>query len=123
MNCVFFAKMDQIFSLKKNQNIKKYWKMGGGGILEKSRNFDSPEKWEPHKYNGESYYVLASYLIGGRKIQKKFCWRPYFVTTKFVWPYWTGSRKFREKHNGISDSSHKNLNPLGHELRIFKASL
>ena len=46
--------------------------MGGGGILGKSGNFDSLEKWEPHKYNGESYYVLASYLIGDRKIQEKF---------------------------------------------------
>ena len=27
MNCVLFAKMDQVFSLKK-QNIKKYWKNG-----------------------------------------------------------------------------------------------
>ena len=36
MNCVLFAKMDRVFSLKK-QNIKK--------ILEKSGNFVSLEKW------------------------------------------------------------------------------
>ena len=40
MNCVLFAKMDQVFSFKKkNKNIKK--------ILEKSENFVSLEKWEP----------------------------------------------------------------------------
>ena len=27
MNCVFFAKMDPVFNLKK-RNIKKYWKHG-----------------------------------------------------------------------------------------------
>ena len=38
MNSVLFAKMDQVFSLKK-QNIKKYWKSRGV--------FVSLEKWEP----------------------------------------------------------------------------
>ena len=38
MNCVLFAEMDQVFSLK-IIDIKK--------ILEKSGNFVSPEKWEP----------------------------------------------------------------------------
>ena len=43
MNCVLFAKMDKVFSFKKNikrilEKWKKYWK---------SRNFVSPEKWEP----------------------------------------------------------------------------
>ena len=28
MNCALFAKMDQIFSLKKNKTLKKYWKNG-----------------------------------------------------------------------------------------------
>ena len=45
MKCVLFAKMDQVFSLKK-QNIEKIlekWQT----ILEKSGNFVSPEKWEP----------------------------------------------------------------------------
>ena len=37
MNCVLFAKMDRVFSLKK-KHLKK--------ILEKSGNFVSPEKWE-----------------------------------------------------------------------------
>ena len=27
MNCVLFASMDQVFSLKKNKTFKKYWKM------------------------------------------------------------------------------------------------
>ena len=44
MNCVLFAKMDQVFSLK-NKTLKNTgkWKK----ILEKSGNFVSPEKWEP----------------------------------------------------------------------------
>ena len=46
MNCVLFAKMDQVFS-KENKTVKKkYWKTGKK-ILEKSGNFVSPEKWEP----------------------------------------------------------------------------
>ena len=45
MNCVLFAKMDQVFS-KENKTLKKYWKIGKK-ILEKSGNFVSPEKWEP----------------------------------------------------------------------------
>ena len=46
MNCVLFAKLDTVFSLKK-ENIKKYWKNGensekGQGILSvlKSGNHD-----------------------------------------------------------------------------------
>ena len=35
MNCVLFAKMDQVFSLKKNRTLEKYWK-NGKKILEKS---------------------------------------------------------------------------------------
>ena len=44
MNCVLFAKMDQVFSLKSKtlKNTGK-WKK----ILEKSGNCVSPEKWEP----------------------------------------------------------------------------
>ena len=34
MNCVLFAKMDQVFS-KENKTLKKYWKIGEK-ILEKS---------------------------------------------------------------------------------------
>ena len=34
MNCVLFAKMDQVFS-KENKTLKKYWKIGKK-ILEKS---------------------------------------------------------------------------------------
>ena len=45
MNCVLFAKMDQVFS-KENKALKKYWKIGKK-ILEKSGNFVSPEKPEP----------------------------------------------------------------------------
>ena len=45
MNCIIFAKMDQGFSLKK-QNIEKILE-NGKKILEKSVNFVSPEKWEP----------------------------------------------------------------------------
>ena len=44
MNCVLFAKMDQIFTLIK-QTIKKILE-NGKKILEKSGNFVSPEKWE-----------------------------------------------------------------------------
>ena len=47
MNCVLFAKMDQVFSLK-NQSIKKYWKMETRYWKSQgSGNFVSPEKWEP----------------------------------------------------------------------------
>ena len=45
MNCVLFAKMDQVFSLKK-LNIEKIlakWKT----TLEKSGNFVRTENWEP----------------------------------------------------------------------------
>ena len=35
MNCVLFAKMDQVFSQKKTKTLKKYWK-NGEKILEKS---------------------------------------------------------------------------------------
>ena len=45
MNCVLFAKMDQVFS-KENKTLKKYWKIGKK-IREKSGNFVSLEKWEP----------------------------------------------------------------------------
>ena len=38
MNCVLFAKMDQVFGLKNGGNVEK--------ILEKSWNFVSVEKWE-----------------------------------------------------------------------------
>ena len=41
-----FAQMDQLCSSKNKQNIKRIlekWQK----ILEKSGNFDSPEKWEP----------------------------------------------------------------------------
>ena len=41
MNCVLFAKMDKVFSLKK-QNIKKYT-----GKMGKDTGKVSPEKWEP----------------------------------------------------------------------------
>ena len=27
MNCVLFAKMEKVLSLKKNKTLKKYWKM------------------------------------------------------------------------------------------------
>ena len=42
MNCVLFAKMDQVFQFKKTKNTGK-WKI----ILEQSGNFVSPEKWDP----------------------------------------------------------------------------
>ena len=45
MNCVLFAKMDQVSSLE-NNTLKKYWK-NGKKILEKWRNFVSLKKWEP----------------------------------------------------------------------------
>ena len=49
--CLLFSVVfnsDVYYLLKwlKKQNIKKYWKMEKK-ILEKSRNFVSPEKWEP----------------------------------------------------------------------------
>ena len=56
MNCVLFAKMDQVFS-KENKTLKKYWKIGKK-ILEKSGNFVSPEKWEPFTLKGISIYKL-----------------------------------------------------------------
>ena len=45
MNYMLFAKMDQVFRLDKNKTLKNTgkWKI----ILEHSRNFVSPEKWEP----------------------------------------------------------------------------
>ena len=48
MNCVLFAKMDQVFSLK-NKTLKNTGKMGKdtGKVREKSGNFVSSEKWEP----------------------------------------------------------------------------
>ena len=49
MNCVLFAKMDQVFS-KENKTLKKYWEIGkkywkSQGILSvrKSRNHDPVE--------------------------------------------------------------------------------
>ena len=47
MNCVLFAKMDPVFSLKKieHEKILEKWQK----ILEKSGNFVIPEKWEPWK--------------------------------------------------------------------------
>ena len=48
MNCVLFAKMDQVFSFKKQKNIYIYNLLENGEkILEKSGNFVSLEKWEP----------------------------------------------------------------------------
>ena len=43
MNCILFAKRDQIVSLKTNKTLngKKYWKHLG--------NFVTPEKWKPYK--------------------------------------------------------------------------
>ena len=48
MNCVLFAKMDQVFS-KENKTLKKYSKIGKntGKVRDKSGNIVSPEKWEP----------------------------------------------------------------------------
>ena len=43
MNCVLFAKMDQVFSLK-NKTLKKYWKMGKN--TGKVREFCQAEKVE-----------------------------------------------------------------------------
>ena len=73
MNCVLFAKMDQIFSLK-NKTLKKIlekWKK----MLEKSGNFVSPEKWEPcqpavlewqsTKSNHWGDSLMAHLIIGG----------------------------------------------------------
>ena len=42
MNCVLFAKMNQVFSLKKIKNTGKIAKNTG-----KVREFVTPEKWEP----------------------------------------------------------------------------
>ena len=48
MNCVLFAKMDQVFS-KENKTLKNTGKLekNTGKVREKSGNFVSPEKWEP----------------------------------------------------------------------------
>ena len=49
MNCVLFAKMDQVFS-KENKTLKKNTgklEKNTGKVREKSGNFVSPEKWEP----------------------------------------------------------------------------
>ena len=48
MNCVLFAKMDQVFSLK-NKTLKNTGKMekDTGKVREKSGNFVRSEKWEP----------------------------------------------------------------------------
>ena len=63
MNCVLFAKMDKVFSLKQaKQNIYKK--------LEKSGNFVSLEKWEPWKsrYNRCS----GTFLSYSQLVRKTF---------------------------------------------------
>ena len=47
MNCVLFAKMNKVFSLKKKKILEKWQK-----ILEKSGNFVIRERWEPWYYQG-----------------------------------------------------------------------
>ena len=51
MNCVLFAKMDQVFS-KENKTLKKYWKIGEKYWKSqgKVREFCQSEKWEPCRY-------------------------------------------------------------------------
>ena len=49
MNCVLFAKMDQVFS-KENKTLKKYWKIGKK-YWKSQGIFVSPEKWEPWSNN------------------------------------------------------------------------
>ena len=46
MNCVLFAKMDQVFS-KENKTLKNTGKLeqNTGKVREKSGNFVSPEPW------------------------------------------------------------------------------
>ena len=59
MNCILFAKMDQVLSLEK-QNIKiilENWKK----LLEKFWNFVSSGKWEP--YNKLTCYWFVSDLL------------------------------------------------------------
>ena len=46
MNCVLFAKMDQVFGLKKKQKLKKYWK--NGKKYWKSQGILSVRKSENH---------------------------------------------------------------------------
>ena len=56
MNCVLFAKMDQVFSRKKIKIT--------GNVRGKSGNFVSPEKWEPCLWTmlTKPYVILASNL-------------------------------------------------------------
>ena len=43
MNCVLYAKMDKVLSLKNTGKMAK----NTGKVREKSGNFVTPEKWEP----------------------------------------------------------------------------
>ena len=61
MNCVLFAKMDQVFS-KENKRLKNTgnWKKNTGKVREKSGNFVSPEKWEPWKAEFQTRSVVTA---------------------------------------------------------------
>ena len=64
MNCVLFAKLDKVLSLKKT--FKKYWKMAknAGKVREKSRNFVTAEKWEPcHIFDHQGKGTVNQSLI------------------------------------------------------------
>ena len=57
MNCVLFAKMDQVFS-KENETLKKYWKIGkkywkSSGILSVRKSGN------PDHYNAGDFACLA----------------------------------------------------------------
>ena len=57
MNFVLFAKMDQVFSLKK-LSIKKYWKMAKN--TGKVGEFCQSGKWEP-RYQNVREYIRFTY--------------------------------------------------------------
>ena len=49
MNCLLFAKMNQVFSLKKTKRNTGKMAKNTGKVREKLGNFVSREKWEPCK--------------------------------------------------------------------------
>ena len=71
MNCVLFAKMDQVFS-KENKTLKKYWKIGkkywkSQGILS-VRKSGNPEYREPVMGGTSQYYIQATPVVQHREL-------------------------------------------------------
>ena len=115
MNCVLFAKMDEVFS-QKNKTLKTYWKKWKI-ILGKSGNFVSLEKWEPRYSN---VIVVFLQVIQDLKLlpftaqdvdQKVNAFRNYTDEVGFPTSYlhidaFTVSRKIRKKRVWSRTSIH-----------------